>query len=186
VAAHRSTRRLTALRHLGPGWRRLLPSGAASHPALAGFSLLLVALLVGAVLLTGRVHGYGSQESRRQAALAAARQMAVNFTTLDYRHGKADLQRVLDGATGDFKQEFGNGFDQLGQIISRNQAVSQGQVLEAGLVSSDADSARVLVVADSTVSNKATPTGQRRHYRMQLDLRREGGRWLTSNLEFVG
>jgi hypothetical protein len=44
----------------------------------------------------------------------------------------------------------------------------------------------LLVVADSTVSNKATPTGQRRHYRMQLELRREGGRWLTSNLEFVG
>ncbi len=186
MVAHRSTRRLTALRRLGSGWGRLLPSGEASRPALVGLALLLIVLLVGAGLLGRRVHGYGSQESRRQAALTAARQMAVNFTTLDYRHGKADLQRVMDGATGDFKEEFGNGFDQLGTIISRNQAVSQGQVLEAGLVSSDADSARVLVVADSTVSNKATPTGQRRHYRMQLELRREGGRWLTSNLEFVG
>jgi Mce-associated membrane protein len=163
-----------------------LPGGGASRTALVGFSLLLVALLVVAGVLGRRVHGYGSQESSRQAALAAARQTAVDFTTLDYRHGKADLQRVMDGATGDFKEEFGNGFDQLSQVINKNQAVSQGQVLEAGLVESDADSARVLVVADSTVSNKATPTGQRRHYRMQLELRREGDRWLTSNLEFVG
>lgn len=170
----------------GAGGKRSPPSGQASRPALVGLSLLLLVLLVAAVTLGQRVRGYSSQESRRQAALAAARQMAVNFTTLDYRHGKADLQRVMDGATGDFKEEFGNGVDQLGQIIGKSQAVSQGQILEAGLVESDADSARVLVVADSTVSDKATPTGQRRHYRMQLELRREGGRWLTSNLELVG
>ena len=64
--------------------------------------------------------------------------------------------------------------------------MSRGEVLDAGIVSDDADSARVLVVADSTVTNAAQPQPQKRHYRMQLDLVRSGGRWLVSDLQFVG
>ena len=59
-------------------------------------------------------------------------------------------------------------------------------MLEAGLVSLDDDSARVLVVADSTVTNAAGSDPQRRHYRLQLDLARHGQRWLVSDLQFVG
>jgi Mce-associated membrane protein len=64
--------------------------------------------------------------------------------------------------------------------------MSKGKVLQAGLVSSDQDSARVIVVADSTVSNLNTQSPQPRHYRLQLDLVRQGSRWLTSDLQFVG
>jgi Mce-associated membrane protein len=63
--------------------------------------------------------------------------------------------------------------------------VSVGDVLEAGIVTSDSDSARVLVVVDSKVTNTATTGSQVRHYRMQLDLTRRGDRWLTSDLSFV-
>jgi Mce-associated membrane protein len=42
------------------------------------------------------------------------------------------------------------------------------------------------VVADSTVSNLNTKSPQPRHYRLQLDLVRQGSRWLTSDLQFVG
>jgi Mce-associated membrane protein len=172
------------LQRLGTAWRGL--PGEDGRRATVGLSVLLVALLVAAGVLLTRVRGYQEEEARRQAVLAAARQTAVHFTTLDYRRGEADLRRVLDGATGDFKKEFSSGLGQLRRLITQNRAVSTGRVLEAGLVAGDAEEARVLVVADSTVRNQATPRGQRRHYRMQLDLRREGGRWLTSNLEFVG
>ena len=59
-------------------------------------------------------------------------------------------------------------------------------MLDAGIVSDDADSARVLVVADSTVTNSADAKPSKRHYRMQLDLVRHGSRWLVSDLQFVG
>jgi Mce-associated membrane protein len=59
-------------------------------------------------------------------------------------------------------------------------------VLEAGVVSMDEDSATVVVVADSQVTNKSTDEPQPRHYRLQLDLVLEDGRWLTSDLQFVG
>jgi Mce-associated membrane protein len=60
------------------------------------------------------------------------------------------------------------------------------QVPEAGIVRSDARSARVLVVAASKVTNIAAPEGQARTYRLQLDLAREAGSWLTSDVAFAG
>ncbi len=154
--------------------------------AVVGLSVVLVLLLAAAGVLGWQVYRYRAEEGRRQEILAAARQMVVNFTTLDYQHGRRDLDRVLEASTGDFKQEFSARAPQLEQLVKENKTVSKGQVLEAGIVSHDDDSARVLVVADSTVTNKAVPQGQERHYRIQLDLRREGDRWLTSSLEFVG
>ncbi|MDT0468980.1 hypothetical protein [Streptomyces gibsoniae] len=125
-------------------------------------------------------------EQRRQDILAAARQSALNFTSLDYRHYDRDSGNVLKGATGEFKKEFAAQTAQLTKLVAQNKSVSEGQVLEAGIVRSDASSARVLVVADSKVTNTAAPEGQTRTYRLQLDLARVAGRWLTSDVTFVG
>jgi Mce-associated membrane protein len=126
------------------------------------------------------------REQRRTEVLQAARQAAVNFTTLDYRRLDRDLGRVLAGATGEFRSQFEAGTKDLSELVTANQAVSKGEVLEAGVVSDDADSARVLVVADSTVTNAAESEPQKRHYRLQLDLVRDGERWLVSDLKFIG
>ncbi|WP_338778080.1 hypothetical protein [Streptomyces sp. DG1A-41] len=125
-------------------------------------------------------------DQRRQGILAAARQSALNFTSLDYRHYDRDSANVLAGATGDFKKQFTAQTDQLTKLVAQNKSVSEGQVLEAGIVRSDDDSARVLVVADSKVTNTAVPEGEARTYRLQLDLVHKDGRWLTSDVEFVG
>jgi Mce-associated membrane protein len=93
---------------------------------------------------------------------------------------------VLDGATGEFRTQFEAGTQDLAELVTANQAVSRGEVLEAGIVTADEDSARVLVVADSTVTNTAGTEPQKRHYRLQLDLVRDDGRWLVSDLQFVG
>ncbi|MFH9063020.1 hypothetical protein ACH4GM_17640 [Streptomyces coeruleorubidus] len=125
-------------------------------------------------------------DQRRQGILAAARQSALNFTSLDYRHYDRDSANVLAGATGEFKKQFTAQTDQLTKLVAQNKSVSEGQVLEAGIVRSDEDSARVLVVADSKVTNTAAPEGEARTYRLQLDLVHKDGRWLTSDVEFVG
>lgn len=105
---------------------------------------------------------------------------------LDYRHYDRDSANVLAGATGDFKKQFAAQTEQLTQLVATNKSVSEGQVLEAGIVRSDESSARVLVVADSKVTNTAVPHGEARTYRLQLDLVHRDGRWLTSDVEFVG
>jgi len=158
-----------------------------TRPLLLG---LLVVVAVAAVALAAtsyaRISAAADRSDRREAVLDSARQQAVNFTTLDYRHLDRDLGRVLHGATGDFRKQFRAGTADLTSLVTQNKATSEGEVLDAGIVSDDADSARVLVVADSTVTNSADAKPTKRHYRMQLDLVRHGSRWLVSDLQFVG
>jgi Mce-associated membrane protein len=153
---------------------------------LVVLAVVSVAAVVLAATTTSRLAASTDRDQRRTAVLGAARQQAVNFTTLDYQHLDRDLRRVLRGSTGDFRSQFRSGTKDLSALVTENKATSQGEVLEAGIVSDDTDSARVLVVADSTVTNSADPKPQKRHYRMQLDLVREGSRWLVSDLQFVG
>ncbi|MEU1400987.1 hypothetical protein ABZ471_01220 [Streptomyces sp. NPDC005728] len=156
---------------------RLLPVGL-------GAAAVLTTVLCGWLGLN--LSDQRAAEQRRQDILAAARQSALNFTSLDYRHYGRDSGNVLKGATGDFRKQFAAQTEDLTKLVAQNRSVSEGQVLEAGIVRSDERSARVLVVADSKVTNTAVPEGEARTYRLQLGLVRVGDRWLTSDVEFVG
>ncbi|MGC0335004.1 hypothetical protein [Streptomyces sp. SLBN-8D4] len=154
---------------------------------------LTVGLVVATLLTTAaalwlslRLYDQHEKDMRRQGILSAARQSALNFTSLDYRHYDRDSANVLNSATGDFKKQFSAQTQDLTKLVAENRSVSQGQVLDAGIVRSDAHSARVLVVADSKVTNTAVPKGEARTYRLQLDLLYRNERWLTSDVEFVG
>jgi Mce-associated membrane protein len=151
--------------------------------------LLAAALVVvtAAVAFLGyRVHQENLNSSRDQDVLAAARQEALNFISIDYQNFDQDTQNVLSGATGDFKQQFSDESSTLKTLVNQNKAISSGQVLQAGVVSSSASAARVLIVADATVANTAAPSGQVRNYRLQMDLVDQNGQWLTSDIQFVG
>jgi Mce-associated membrane protein len=162
-------------------------SPGARRAAVALLAALAVAAAAVLLVAAPKVSEAGTREDRREAVLTAARQQAVNFTTLDYRRLDRDLGRVEAGATGQFRNQFRSGAAELTELVTQNKAVAKGEVLEAGIVSEDADSARVLVVADSEVTN--TGSGgepQMRHYRIRMDLVRQDGRWLVSDLSFVG
>lgn len=159
---------------------------ATGRGLVAGLVVASVMLLAVAGWCGFQVYQDSQEEQRRQDILAAARQMTVNFTSLDHRTYERDSDNVLKNATGDFKEEFGAHTKELVTLVADNESVSEGQALEAGIVRQDADSARVLVVADSKVSNVSVPDGEVRNYRLQLDLVFQDGRWLTSGIEFVG
>jgi Mce-associated membrane protein len=158
-------------------------SGRVMSVALVATTVVVTALTI---WLAFGLQAQREADQRRQDILAAARQSALNFTSLDYRHYERDSANVLAGATGDFKKQFAAQTDELTDLVDQNKSVSEGQVLEAGIVRSDENSARVLVVADSKVTNTAVPQGEARTYRLQLDLVHKDGRWLTSDVEFVG
>ncbi|MFF8841630.1 hypothetical protein ACF08N_02705 [Streptomyces sp. NPDC015127] len=173
----------------GGAWRRLrgaVGRGARTRWTAVGLAVATVAVTAVSGWLCVQVYEQRAEGRRHQDILAAARQSALNFTSLDYRHYERDSANVLKGATGDFKEQFAAQTAELTKLVAANKSVSQGQVLEAGIARADERSARVLVVADSKVTNTAAPEGQARTYRLQLDLVLEGGRWLTSNVEFVG
>ncbi len=162
-----------ASRRSGPAWLAV------------GLLGLVVLLVVATTLLALRVRAEQRTVTARAQAMHAARLEAVNLVTLDYRHLDTDLANVLAGATGDFHDQYAKGAEQVKRVVTANQVTSTGSILESGVVSGDPDSVTILVVVDSTVRNKADQKGQPRHYRMKLEMLRQGSRWRASSLEFV-
>ena len=121
-------------------------------------------------------------------ALAAARQTCVNFVSISASTVDADLKRISDGATGEFKDEFTQDTAQVKAAVVQNKVDSHGTVLRAGIVSADKHSAVVLVAVDATVKNTSAPDGRLSHYRIQVNMARDAasGRWLVAQLQFVG
>ena len=120
------------------------------------------------------------------SAIAAARQLAINFVSVDYTRVDADIARVRAGATGDFLKSYTTAADQLKKVLVANKTVSTVQRSEAALVSGDLDSAVALVGVVAPTKNTAVPAGETKTYRMRLELRRVGTAWKVENLEFVG
>jgi Mce-associated membrane protein len=159
-------------------------------------ALYVVALLlacgcaVGGVL-TWQEHGdrvdAKEEQQRYGAVIASATDLATAFVNIDYRKLDESFDAVAAGSTGDFKKDYTNKTGDLTELITQQQSVSTGKVVWAGVVSLDQDSARVIAATEGTVANK--PSGGKpfaTYFRLQLDLQLVDGRWLTSDLEFVG
>lgn len=149
------------------------------------WSLLVLALLVTTAVFGLRWYQAEQRADQRASALQAARQEALNLTSVDGTDIEADLDRVLEGASGTFREEFEGQAKRLSSVLEDNQVRAEGSVLDAGLTRFDGETAVAVVIIDSVVRNKAIPKGQTRTYRMQLELERVGSRWLTNRLEFV-
>ncbi|GAB3399734.1 hypothetical protein GCM10027569_02370 [Flindersiella endophytica] len=159
---------------------------AGGTPVLVTLIVLVVGALVAVGFLAAQSRAAASERENRAEALRVARQLTVNFTTLDYRSFDTDMKRVQQLAAGDLAKQSSNVFTELRKLLSENKMIAKGTVLEAGLVSFDQDSARALVVADGKVSNVLTKQPEVRHYRFQLDLSKEPEGWRVVDLQVVG
>lgn len=127
-----------------------------------------------------------AEQERTAAVIDAATKMANAFLNLDYEDVDASAEAVLSLATGAFRTQYQQSTDGLEKVAKRAKSVQTGEVVWAGVVAVDDDSATVIVASSGTVSNtttklKAVP----RSYRLQLDLTLEDGQWLTRDLQFV-
>jgi len=149
---------------------------------------VVLALALAAAAVTGqRWYADRALERAHAQALAAAKQTSVNFVSVSASSVDRDLQRIVAGATGEFRDEFVRGQAKVRQAVVENDVRSTGSVLRAGLVSGDRRSAVVLVAVDATVRNVKAPDGRPSHYRIQVDVTRDpSGAWLVSRLQFVG
>jgi Mce-associated membrane protein len=182
----RSTTRKTAPRKMPPAIRKpARPSGSWVTVAVI---VVALAAVVAAVVLGMRWNDDRTLNQAHERALAAAKQTTVNFVSVSAATVDRDLQRILDGATGDFRDEFTRGQSQVRSAVVENKVDSHGTVLRSALVSGDRHSAVVLVAIDATVKNVKTPDGRASHYRIQVDVSRDpdSGKWLVSKLQFVG
>jgi Mce-associated membrane protein len=151
-----------------------LVAGAVSVAALAG--------------LTGWLgyHAYQTHEAQAQRDLfvQTARQGAVNLTTINYTEIDADVQRILDLATGAFRDDFEQRSKPFIEVVKAAQSKSEGTVTDAGLESQRGDSAQVLVavaVKSRTAGGEEPP----REWRMRIEVRSVGNDAKVANVVFV-
>lgn len=118
---------------------------------------------------------------------SAARAETLAFLAIDHKRMDELTERVLAGATGDFKKQYKASLKSLNEAATTQESVSKGSIGEIGLSEVDSDSATVFVAAGSKVQNKGTKGEvEDRSWRIKLSMVKEDSRWLVSQLEFVG
>jgi Mce-associated membrane protein len=163
----------------------------AARRRLSRVGLALVAGAVAVATLAGLAGWLGYREYHKREAQAqrnlfiqTARQGAVNLTTISYTEIDADVQRILDSATGTFRDDFQQRSRPFTEVVKAAQSQSEGTITEAGLESVQGDSARVLVavaVKSRTAAGEQSP----REWRMRIDVQAVGDGAKVSSVVFV-
>lgn len=124
------------------------------------------------------------EEAAREAVLAAASQVAVNFTTLDYRTLTQDFKQLGDLATPAYRKQFLTQTPATAELIVKAKASSKGQVVARAVQNlepqTNPTSAEVILAVNDTITNTSNPKGAVQYYRFDIKLQKVGGRWLAS------
>lgn len=158
-----------------------------SHAKLA-----LIAGLVAVLALAGltgwlgfRTYESNRAEAQRNLFLQVGRQGALNLTTISFETADADVQRILDSATGTFYDDFQQRAEPFVEVVKQAQSKSEGTISEAGLESSSDDEAQVLVAVSVRTSNAGAPDQAPRAWRMRLLVQKVDDGAKVANVEFV-
>ena len=171
-----------------PEDRRSEADGKSSREALAAIAAGLVAIVtLGA--LSGWL-GYRTAQSRqgnsqREIYLQAGRQAALNLTTIDAQHADADVLRIVDSATGRFRDDFQQRAPALLAVAKRTQSSTVGTITEAGVEMATADAGQVLVTVSVVTTTAGGPKSQPRDWRMRIGVQKTGDDAKVSNVTFV-
>jgi Mce-associated membrane protein len=150
------------------------------------FGLAVVVVLAGLVGWLGfRAYQSHQAQAQRSQLLQVARQGALNLTTIDWQHADADVHRILDGATGEFYDDFAKRSQPFIEVLKKAQAKTVGTITEAGLESQTTDSAQALVAVSVQTSNAGEPEQVPRAWRMRINVQKVGDQVKVSNVGFV-
>jgi Mce-associated membrane protein len=147
--------------------------------------VLVVALSALVGWLVVRTHRATDVDERQSQIVQVARQGALNLTTIDWQRADADVQRILDSATGEFYDDFAKRSAPFIKVVKEAKSTSTGSITEAGLESEAGDSAQVLVAVAVKTSNVGAPDQQPREWRMRIAVQKVGDVMKVSNVEFV-
>jgi len=159
-----------------PGWAKIVTVVA---------SVLIVALVASGVWLLLEARSAQDRDERRAQFVQAARQTVLNVTTIAAETAHDDVQRILDGATGDFRAEFEGREGPFAEVVQQIDVNSTGEVVEAGVQTEDGPCIASLVAARAVVSNASAPEPSPRDFRLRVTICDEDGQLLASKVEFV-
>ncbi|MDG4667865.1 hypothetical protein [Mycobacterium sp. 236(2023)] len=116
---------------------------------------------------------------------AAARQSVVTLMSLDFNNAEADVQRIIDNSTGQFKDDFQSQAADFVKVAQDSKVITEVTVNSTAVESMSDDKAEVLVAASSRVTNSAGANQEPRTWRLSVSLERENDQIKMAKVEFV-
>ena len=167
------------------------PAGRGRIRTIATVVLVVLPALVGlAVWLwaQSRQADMRAERDADRAVLNAATRQVIAFKSVDYQNIDEHFAAVEEGATGEFLEQFQAFEKQLRAALEKSRSVEVPSIPKDGvaLVERGEDTARVIVIVNSTLTTASSPEPQPRHVRIGLTLERHGDEWLTSELGPTG
>lgn len=162
-------------------WSSVTPELATLVVGVAAATALTI--LVG--WLGARAYQAHDVNAQRDRFVAVARQEAVNITTIDYRHAEADVQRVLDLATGSFYASFSRSSPDLIDTVKQEESKAVGTATEAGLASKTGNQAQVLVAVSVRSNHLGGLDKPPKQLRMRVMLQKTHNQVKVADVEIV-
>jgi Mce-associated membrane protein len=161
-------------------------------PPRSGVRLALVVGVVAALVMGGLIGWLGPRayqdrqaQQQRNLFVQVGRQAATNLTTIRTAEAEADVQRILDSATGAFYDDFQKRAPAFIEVVKQARSNSEGTVTEAGLESEKNDEGTVLVAVTVKSQNAGAPDLQPRAWRMRLTVQKVDDGAKVSRVEYI-
>lgn len=169
----------------GPSSQRSRRRRMLGRVAIAAGALLFVAVVAVSGWLGWQLKQNADTAAAGHAALEVARTYAVTLTSVDNQDIDGSFARVLDGATGEFKDMYSQSSAQLRQLLVDNKAASKGIVIDAAVKAATTTKVDVMMFVDQSISNAVTPEPRLDRMRILMTLDLVDSRWLVSSVEIL-
>jgi Mce-associated membrane protein len=160
------------------------------HKPRWGRRILIAALalfVIGLIATTGFLGWQLWQAHQLAQASKDAQQAAVTYaqdlTGVDSDNVDEDFAKVLDGATGEFKDMYTQSSMELRDALVQHKVIARGVVIESAVQSASKNKVVVLLFVDQTVSNTEVPDPRVDQGRYKMTMEYVDGRWRASKIE---
>ncbi|MEZ0052312.1 Mce-associated membrane protein [Mycobacterium sp. MAA66] len=156
------------------------------HRIAAGVAALVFCAFLGlGAAMTWSHHVAQTHRQQQEQAAAVARQGVIDIMSLNFVNAEEDVQRILDNATGKFKQDFqGQQYLLVKQLIM-SKVVAHVTVTGVAVQSATDDSAVVLVATTSQAANANDAQQAPKRFRVVVTLAKDQGRLKISDLAYL-
>lgn len=166
--------------------RRIYAALGRSGSIAAAVALISTLVLIG----SGGLFFYHQNRSdalseRRAEYVQVAKQAYIDMVTVKSDTAGPDLDRLFAVAGGGLKDDLAVNRDDYKKVFEQMKVQSSGKIISAALESDDANSAKVLLLAQQTVSNAASNGPMQKDYRFRVTVNHTGGAVTATGWELV-
>ncbi len=161
-------------------------------PDKGRLGLIVLAVLVVAALVATAFLGYRYTEGRsvedaRESSLAAARDYANTMFGYNAENVSDHIDQSMSVLTGPAKPEYSKLITEnnLAAEVRKQQVVSEVTIQDAGVVTNTADTSKVLIFMNQSVTRGQKELVSINPSRLTFNMELQGDRWMINNIEVI-